>query len=92
MAANLGEVDAYTDLGRCYKEGYGTDQDFGKAFQCYKLAAEKEIPGACFNLAECYRKGIGTSRDSSEAIKWYKLAAGLGDEDAASYLEEGDIQ
>jgi len=36
LAANQGNTDATYHLGLLYKLGLGTDQDFNKAFQCFK--------------------------------------------------------
>ena len=52
-----------------------------KAFECYQMAAEKNVGCAFYNLAVCYDKGLGTLRDTEEGFKYYKEGAKLNDAD-----------
>lgn len=47
------------ELGECYRQGYGTEQDKGTAFLHYHRAASAGYAPAKAAVAECYRKGIG---------------------------------
>lgn len=47
------------ELGECYRQGHGTDQDNGNAFLHYHRAALAGYAPARAAVAECYRKGIG---------------------------------
>ena len=62
-------------LGRCYYHGIGTEQDFVKAVECFKKAANLNHGTAKDYLGDCYYNGQGIDQSYSEAAKWYKDAA-----------------
>ena len=70
--------DAQYIIGDIYYFGKNTEQDYKKAFNSYKLAAEQGHIEAQYSLGICYENGQGVDEDHEGAIKWYKLAADKG--------------
>lgn len=92
-AANDGDCDAMTELGRCYYHGIGTRQDFKKAAQWYRKAADLGNSDAQYALGVAYEHGEGVEKNPRTAMAWYKQAAQQGDveaEKALAELEAGD--
>lgn len=57
-------LEAWTDLGRYYREGreeYNVEQDFGEAVRYFKQAAEKDDANALYHLGKCYYTGEGVT-------------------------------
>ncbi|GET01068.1 Sel1 repeat family protein [Rhizophagus clarus] len=65
----------YYQLGDCYEKGIGAEFDKAKAFESYKIAAEKENNIAQYNLGYFYENGEGVEKDLVQAIFWYNKAA-----------------
>jgi len=57
-----------------YKEGKGVEQDYEKAFNLYRLAADNNSPSAQYNLGLMFEEGQGVKQDYLEALKWYQLS------------------
>ena len=57
-----------------YKEGKGVEQDYEKAFNLYRLAADNNSPSAQYNLGLMFEEGKGVKQDYLEALKWYQLS------------------
>ncbi|HCO62989.1 MAG TPA: hypothetical protein DIT49_06325, partial [Clostridiales bacterium] len=55
------------NLGLCYEQGEGLEQDASKAVECYLQAAQQGHPPAQTNLAVCYLHGSGVGQDFSAA-------------------------
>lgn len=75
-------------LDELYKKGYnyyygenGVQKDYGVAFVCFKLAAEKGYSSAQNMLGIMYRSSLGVDRDYSEALKWCHKSAEQGNAD-----------
>ncbi|KAJ1636593.1 hypothetical protein T492DRAFT_1128793, partial [Pavlovales sp. CCMP2436] len=66
---------AQTALGACFECGLGVPQDHDESPRLYRLAADKGVATAHFNLACSYR---GVPQDDSAAARWYRLAAEQG--------------
>ena len=49
-----------------------------KAFEGYKLLAEKGDPVAQASLGYCYDNGEGVTKDQAQAVTWYRKAAEQG--------------
>ena len=58
------------ELGECYRQGSGTDQDKGTAFLHYHRAALAGYAPAKAAVAECYRKGIGVPVNKKAAAHY----------------------
>ena len=65
---------------------FGRSQDYGKARESYRRAAEAGILGAQNILGVIYRDGLGVSRDEETAIHWFRQAAEQGDAKGQSNL------
>ncbi len=61
-------------------------KDYAKAFESYKLAAQKGDPNAMADLGLLYEKGLGTKQDYAEAFKWFTRGARKGDAEAQNNL------
>ena len=73
-----GDADAEFVLGKAYYTGQGMPQDYAKALDLYRKAADQGYAKAENNLASMYRQGLGVKRDMVEAAKWYRKAAEQG--------------
>jgi TPR repeat protein/RIO-like serine/threonine protein kinase len=80
--AEKGDVDAQCDLGVCYHNGYGVEQNYTTAVKWYTKAAEQGDANAQYSLGDCYEKGDGVEQNYTTAVKWYTKAAEQGDVDA----------
>ena len=69
-----------------YSNGSGVTQSHEKAFQYFKIAADKGDKVAQGNLGGCYYYGRGVEKDISLAIKYITLSADQGDENAIKFL------
>ncbi len=82
LEAEQGDADAQYNLGVCYDNGQGVDEDDAEAVKWYRKSAEQGHAGAQYNLGWCYDNGKGVDEDDAEAVKWYRKAAEQGDADA----------
>jgi len=76
--AMTGDAAAQNALGDVYAKGAGIQQNFQKAFEWYRSAAEQGLANAQYNLGVMYETGQGVSRDEAEAAKWHRKAAEQG--------------
>jgi uncharacterized protein len=92
-AAQSGDAEARNMLGRCYENGWGTQQSFPHAAHWYGLAARDGLAWAQYNLGHLLLDGNGVARDRDAAFLWYMRAAEQGHERAmnlvARCFEEG---
>lgn len=71
------------EVGRCYAEGKGTEQNFELAFKHYKRAADHWGGKAIQNIvADCYEKGIGTTKNRDKMFSYRLRAAETGSKKA----------
>jgi TPR repeat protein len=75
-------MNAQYNLAVLYYEGGVTGQDYGKALEWYRRAADQGNAMAQHNLGLMLAHGIGTAEDKVEAYKWFELS-GSGDATAA---------
>ena len=66
-------------LAKCYHSGDGVLQDYTKALQWYRKAAQKGNAEAQNNLGNMYYNGDGVVKDYVQAVEWYRKAANQGD-------------
>ena len=71
-AIKLGSLRAMRDLGMCYVNGWGVDQDDFMGFSWTSKAVAGGYKLALNELGEFYRFGIGTKKDPLKAIDCYK--------------------
>ena len=78
IKAEKGDAQAQADLGLIYERGDGVEQNWKKAINLYRKAAEQDHQWAQTQLGICYYYGNGVERDYSEAAKWYRRSADQG--------------
>lgn len=78
QAAESGDPKALFEVGRRYTSGINGNPDLKKAFEWYKLSAERNFAPAQYRLGNFYEKGHGVERDVEKAAQWYKKAADQG--------------
>ena len=61
-----------------YALGRGFVQDYAKAADWYRRAAERGYAPAQHSLAQLYAAGLGVAQDDVEAFVWFRLAAKRG--------------
>ena len=76
--AKNGNREAQLNLGNCYYEGYGVEQNYSEAVRWYRKAAEQGEASAQLNLGACYFQGNGVEQNDAEAVRWYRKAAEQG--------------
>ena len=81
-AAELGDLEAHSQLGYMYKFGQGVEKDEEKSIYHNEMAAIGGHPTARFGLA-IIEEEIGSIQ---AAVKHYIIAANLGDEDSMKRL------
>lgn len=81
------EEEDYISLGFAYEHGLGTEEDWVKAAEMYRLAAEQGETEGLNRLADMYEWGRGVEKDIDKARQLYREAISKGDEQAAKGLE-----
>lgn len=76
----FGEEQAIINVGLCYLQGKGTEENKKEAVKCFKKAVEKESSGVAYhNLGICYENGFGVRKDYKKAIEMYGKAVENGE-------------
>lgn len=85
-------VLSYVDLGKYYRNGLGTTQDYAEALRWFHKGA-KDSPSRVDYKPECmffigiaYLFGEGIQQDYTQAVYWFREAAELGHNVAAHNL------
>ncbi|GBB89101.1 hypothetical protein RclHR1_01580002 [Rhizophagus clarus] len=65
-------------LGYCYQRGIATEKNEEKAFELYKISANKGHITSINDLGYCYQHGIGTEKNEIKAFEFYQEAAEKG--------------
>ena len=76
--AAQGDRFAQYELGFCYDEGIGVNQDLAQAVNWYRKAADQGHAPAQHNLANFYYFGVVVAKAPVQAISWYRKAAEQG--------------
>jgi TPR repeat protein len=82
ILANLGDSDAQNEIGLAYETGDHVQQDFDKAIEWHKLAAEQGNSDSMFRLGRIWQYGLSGDSEFSIALKWYRMAADKGNSSA----------
>ena len=92
-AAEQGYVSSICDLGVCYQEGWGIEQDLQKALELYHQAADCGLGKAMNCIGECFWNGEGVEQDLNQALEWFEKGAKAGHPEAqfnaAWFWDEG---
>lgn len=86
--AIAGNTDAQFQMASIYYLGSGVGQDFNRAFDWYRRAAEQGEADAQYSLGNMYLLGEGVTADNALAQQWYEKAAAQGHESAHNNLEK----
>ena len=78
-AAEQNHPDASYWLGKCYRDGIGTQQNDELAFENFNKAAELGYKDAYYWLALCYRDGKGCRQNDELAFVWITKAVEYAD-------------
>ena len=83
-AAELGNADAYYNIGIAYSNGYGVERDKKKAVYYYELSAMSGIAQARHNL------GVGEAKAGNwdRALKHWMIAAVVGYTDSLKNVKQ----
>ena len=82
------DAETLYNIGRRYYNGDGVAQDYAKAIDCFRQAAEQGYATAQNNLGDCYYDGQGVTKDYAQAADWYRKAAEQGNATAQNNLGE----
>jgi uncharacterized protein len=82
LPAQQGDAKAQVFVGYLYETGQGVAQDYTKAAEWYRRAAEKGNATAQLQLGNMYLYGRGVSQNFVYAYMWLNLAARQGNEQA----------
>lgn len=77
-AANGGNAEAQTKLGRMYDAGQGVPQNNSEAAKWYQLAAKHGFAEAQNIVGTMYQYGQDVAQNDGEAVRWYRLSADQG--------------
>ena len=75
-------------LGYSYLKGFMVKEDYRKAFQLVKAAADEKYDEAQFVLADFYINGFGVAKSYSKAVEYLQAAAHQGNVDAMMQLAD----
>ena len=75
------------NVGACYYNGQGCDQNYTKAFEWQEKGAKLGDSGAMDNVGGFYEDGRGVTKDVNKAKEWYTKAAAQGFEMAQAALD-----
>ena len=75
ILANSGDPDSQNIIGHSYEDGDGVQQDFGKALEWHKLAAQRGNFDSAFRIGRIYHFGLGVEQRFSDAVEWYGIAS-----------------
>lgn len=79
-AAELGDIDALSDMGIWFEYGYNTiKQNYAEALKWYLKAGEAGNPTGWLNAGYAYINGRGTKQNDDKAYECFKKAADMGD-------------
>lgn len=70
----------------CEAAQYFYKEDYEKAVELYRKAAEQGNIDAQYILGDCYENGYGVEENENEAVKWYRKAAEQGHGEAKERL------
>ena len=91
-SAEFKNTEAYYCLGEMYFYGQGTTQDYKKAFDWYKKAADEgNLAKAQYKIGELLFEGTYVKQDKAMGINYIKLAFQNGYPKAYEYWTENEM-
>ena len=78
QAKYLKDLETMYNLGVCYMNGTGVNQDFAKGFELFKQAAEKGHEGAMRRLGWVCINGRFVKKDEVKSTGWVRVRARTG--------------
>ncbi len=85
-AADLGHLQAQSNLGICYLLGKGVDKDEELGAKILEEAANKGNSYAQLYIGNCYHHGRGVKEDKEISLLWHKKSATEGNSEAQFIL------
>ena len=82
---------ASSNLARAYQNGWGTEIDYEKAYEYYKLATDWGNVHAYFPLGELYERGLGIRFDYNLAAQYYRKSIDSNARLIDSYAHLADL-
>jgi TPR repeat protein len=76
--AEKGNAEAQNELGKCYANGTGVEQNDEEAFKYFQMAADQGYAKSLYNVGVYYENGLGVDQDDTKAVRYFKLAADQG--------------
>ena len=86
--AGLSEPGGWCDVGRCYFNGIGTQQDEAYAVRCFEKGIAKGETGSSCLLGKAYYYGRGVQQDYAKAFQLLSNAYNQGNAWGIYYLGE----
>src|SRR5215467_5458681 len=86
LQTDSAKAAALFEKGEQYYYGRGVEQNYAKAAEWYRKAADQGVADAQARLGVMYAYGQGVPNNDTEAVKWYRKAADQGDADAQTRL------
>ena len=74
----VGGADGMFSLGQSYESGEGAAQNYEKAIEWYRKAAEAGNATAMDRIGYLYEHGKGMTEDDGQAFEWFQKAATRG--------------
>jgi len=86
--AQKGDAHSQNTLAALYENGKGVAQNYARAVQWYRQAANQGLAEAQFNVGRMFVAGIGVDKNDLEAMGWFRRAAQQGYSKAQAALEQ----
>ena len=71
-------LEACTNLGLMYNNGFGVNQNHKKALELYNIACDGGFAAACQNIGWMYYNGQGMQRDMVKGAAYFRRACDSG--------------
>jgi TPR repeat protein len=86
-SAKAGNAKVYTNLGFCYRGGFGPKKaDYNAAVNWFMKSVDAGQGSGMYYMGWMTYNGFGTPQDYNTAVEWYKKSANAGYADAAHKL------
>ena len=86
--AYQGDSNAQLQIGVCYANGYGVEQNYTEAVTWFQKSAEQGNAESQCLLGICYGMGYGVDKDLILACMWLNVAIENGYSDAITIVDK----